>query len=122
MSALRVATEELATALHREEAPAFPYVPEGLVTPSIVLQPGDPYMDADIGTFGDVGLTLEAYLLVALDDNETAAEELDGLLDHFLAAMPQQWGLDRVEKPGPVSTAEWLAHGMKLTVSRFITL
>lgn len=122
MSALKDATEALGTALHREEAPAFPYVPEGLVTPSIVLQPGDPYLDKDKGTFEDDALNLECWLLVALDDNETAAEELDSLLDHVLESLPAGWGLERVGKPGPVSTSEWLAHGLQLDLSRFITL
>jgi hypothetical protein len=64
--------------LHDPERPAFAYVPEGVTTPSYVIQPGDPYLDGDEITFG-VGqwnLHAEVFCLVALDDNETAAGDL----------------------------------------------
>lgn len=129
MSSLKDATVELGDALRTEDITVTPFPAEDLITPSIMLQPAEDYITSEDGedrTFneGEWTLTLEAWLLVELQDNELAGDELDALLDHFLAQLPDVWGLDKVTQPGPVTvpSAGWLAHGMSITVSRFINL
>lgn len=123
-SALLEALEQLGEAIHTEDRPAFAYVPEGVTTPSYVIQPGEPYLDGDEVTFGmgTFNLHAEVFCLVALDDNETASSDLDGALAHLLTTMPDLWGVDEVAQPGPVSTTEWIAHGVRVRLSRYISL
>lgn len=128
MSAPYEAIEELATGLNRPEAPAFPYVPEDIIPPAIVLQPAEEFL-GDIETYGGSRpLSVEAYLVVELaNGNENAAQELDELLGHVLDSLPVvaggEWGLDSMRAPGPIHVGDlWAAHALPVTLSRFITL
>lgn len=122
MSTPRGETAALALDLATSAVPCLDHVPEAIEPPLIILQPADPYLDANATTFGEFSLNLEAWLTVELIDNETAADELDTLLDHLLGHLPEPWGIDQVGQPGPIHTADWLAHGIRVTVSRYITL
>lgn len=127
MSALADATTALAQALATDDYPAYAHVPEDLITPCQVIQPAPAYLAAnteDGVTFADqeYALTVELYLVVELTTNEQAATDLDALLEHVLEALPAPWGLDSMAQPGPIHTADWLAHGLQLTLSRYITL
>lgn len=116
------ATVALTTALNSVAYPAVPVVPEDILVPAIVAQAGEPYLDDDETTFGEKALHIDLWLLVELVTNEQASADLDAMLAHVLAYLPGTWGLDEVGRPGPVSTANWLAHGMRVSVSSYITL
>lgn len=119
-SAARVA---LAQALNSTDYPASDAVPEDLITPAIIAQAADPYIDdQDVTLEGELSLNLELWLLVELDTNEQAVADLDAMLAHVLAHLPDGWGVDGAGRPGPVNTANWIAHGMPVRVSRYITL
>lgn len=94
------------------------HVPEELVPPVVVVQPGEDYLTQDGGTFGEWRLNLDLYVLVELAGNEQAAEDLDVELRKVLAVLDRSvWSLDGMAKPGPFHTTEWLAHGTRLRIS-----
>lgn len=97
------------------------HVPEELVPPCIVLTGDEDYL-LEGDDFSESWLMrLEAFLLVELTGNEQAAEDLDQLLTE---ALPQLglWSLNAMSKPGPFHTTQWLAHGVRLSLSTETTL
>lgn len=129
---LQAATADLAALLSGitleeggQEVEAFPYVPEAVTPPCLVLEPGDNYVSTE-GTTSEPDEYLVAwdvYLLVDLQDNQAAAQELDTLLEAVLAAVqPSAWFVQAVSKPQPFHTTEWLAHGVRLTLGTYTTL
>lgn len=112
----------LAAALNTPETPAQATVPEDLITPAIVAVPAEPFLDDDGAGFGEYNLHVDLWLLVDLVTNEQAADELTDLLTHVLTYLPEGWGIDSIARPGPAQNGQWMAHGMPITVSRYITL
>lgn len=122
-NAITEATAALTEALNSPDYPAEPVVPEDLLTPAIVAQAGEPYLDAEEGTFAEpFALHVDIWLLVELVTNQQASDDLAAMLTHVLAELPESWGVDEIGRPGPVSTANWACHGMRISVSRFISL
>lgn len=122
-NAITDATTALAAALNSADYPTSPVVPEDLMTPAIVAQAGEPYLDADEITLGgEKVLHIDLWLLVDLVTNEQAVEDLNNMLTHVLATLPKTWGVDEIGRPGPASTANWAAHGMRVSVSSYINL
>lgn len=119
---LKATREELATALSTPTVPAYAYAPESFEPPGIVLQAAEPYLDTEGAAFGEYRLHLDAYLGVQLLDNGQAADDVDGLVEGFLTALPRDWGIEEVGQPGPITTGTWTAHAIRIRLSRFITL
>lgn len=112
--------ENLGLALDR---PAYPHVPEAVEPGCVIVQAGDPYLVGGETFGGDYSLTLDLFLVVDLLGNEQATDDADDLLEDLLEALEgTEYGVDRVGRPGPVQTAEWLAHAITVTVSRYINL
>ncbi len=131
MSSLRDAAVELAAALESEDAgerlgklPAYSYPPVDITLPCIVLEPADDYIggEEDRTLGGEFSIAQDVYLLLEFNDPDQATTDLDALLEHFLTNLPAGWGIDSMRKPGPLHTADWLAYGLPITVSRFINL
>lgn len=124
MTPLRQATIDLAEDLSTNGVVCLDHVPESIEPPMIMLQPAEDYLSGDDVVIGrdEYALALEAWVAVELVDNQTAATELDDLLEHLLTHLPSPWGIDRVGQPGPIHTSDWLAHGSRVLISRYITL
>ena len=93
-------------------------VPEAPEPPCLVLQPADPYLTkTELYDRSEYEVALECWLIVRLDSNAQAADDLDSLLDAVASGLPDGWHLDRVDQPGPLHTADWLAHGQRLILT-----
>lgn len=104
----------------------FPYVPEAITPPCLVLEPSDNYVSTE-GTTTAVDeylVSMDVFLLVDLQDNEAAANELNTLLEAFLGRVVPSaaWWVQAVSKPQPFHTTEWLAHGVRVTVGTYSNL
>lgn len=98
-------------------------VPEDVEPPCLVLQPADPYLaKSDTYDRTEYEVALECWLIVRLDSNDQAATDLDQLLEDVATGLPSDWHLDRVDQPGPLHTADWLAHGQRLIITALTNL
>ncbi len=99
-------------------------VPEALEPPCVVVQAADPFLTPG-DTFGRLewAASYDLFLCVDLLTNAQAIEDLEDLLEALLKALDAlEIGVDAVGRPGPVHTAEWVAHAVTVTVSRYVTL
>jgi hypothetical protein len=105
-----------------EVATVHETVPDAITPPCVVIQAGDPYL-APGDVFGEWAATFDLFLCVDLVSNAQAIEDLDPVLLAVLEALEDTaYGVDTVGRPGPVHTAEWMAHAITVTVSCFVTL
>lgn len=103
----------------------YPYVPEAITPPCLVLEPGDNYVTTEDTTFAgtEVLVATDVFLLVDLQDNQAAALELNTLLEAVLdKVLPSAWFVQAISKPQPFHTSEWLAHGVRVTLGTYTTL
>lgn len=127
MSAKRLEAARVALAGALEEVlgrTVHPNAPEVIEPPAVVVQAADPYLTPGDTFGGDWSLSLDLYLVVDLLGNEQATDDADDLLEDLLEALEalEGYGVDRVGRPGPIQTAEWLANAIPVTVSTHITL
>lgn len=99
------------------------YVPGRITPPIVVITNGSPYIA--VGTLGgEYLLTLDCVAIAARADNETATEELDGLLADLLTAIePLEYAaLTGVGQPYTLTAnnTEYLAAN--ITVNILMTL
>lgn len=98
-------------------------VPEALNSPCVVIQAADPFLTPGDTFAGEWSASYDLILCVDLLSNAQAIEDLEAYLVELLAAVEAtEYGVDTVGRPGPVHTAEWVAHAITVTVSRFVTL
>ena len=98
-------------------------VPEALEPPCVVIQAADPFLLPGDTFAGEWAVHYDLILCLDLLSNAQATEDLEDHLPALLAAVEAtEYGVDSVGRPGPVHTAEWVAHAITVTVSRFITL
>ncbi len=115
--------ELLAAAVAGSGAVVVDNVPEELPTPCVVLDAGDDYLSRTADYSDDWWLTLRVYALVDLTSNAQGVEDLEALLVAVLPALSgSEWEVDPIGKPGPLRTAQWLAHGVPITVRTTVTL
>jgi hypothetical protein len=120
MTSIKDARQALADALATS-----PTVPASIDLPATVIQGGDPYLSGDGANLlpGEWLLNLEVYLLEDPIDNAVMADNLDARLPVALDAIRAAgWGIDNIGQPQPWVTADWLAHGIQIRTSRYITL
>jgi hypothetical protein len=91
-----------------------------------MLQPGEDWLATDeiASTFepGEYIATLEAWAVVDLVNNQAAARELRDLVAGIVQAVePSAWWIKAVGQPGPIHTSEWMAHGVRITLGRYVT-
>jgi hypothetical protein len=115
--------EQLNTALPAHEF--YPYVPSQLDAGegAGALEPSEDYVvRGDTFSLTEVMQSLDLWLFVAYPgDNESAADALDEFLTAVLPALGE-WAVTRTGKPGPQTNGEWLAHGVRLTVTNYTNL
>lgn len=116
---LTQARRDLATALG-----CSPAVPDVIDPPCLVMQPGQPYLDNAEYLYGsyDLKLNIEVYAFTTLEDNETAADTLDALVVQVIGALPQGWGIATIGQPQPYLNGDFVHHGIRIDVSRTITI
>jgi len=101
-------------------------VPEAVEPPVVILQPGEDWLAVDeiAATFDPAEYigSMEVYAVVELVDNASAAKELRDLLATLIQRIgPSDWWIKAVGQPGPIHTSEWMHHGVRVTVARYVT-
>lgn len=122
MNPLTKARRDLAAALVVPDGPTVhATVPEALTPPCLIVQAAENVL-APTDTYAhEYDVAMEVWLAVEYRSNEQATEDLEDLLLDVLPLVEATgWNLDRVHQPGPIRTAEWLAHGLRLAVSTTI--
>lgn len=112
---------ELALVIAEAGFEVFPYVPNRIVPPVVVMRAGSPYLQpSTIGNEYDLGL--ELVVLAAPAVNELATELLDEALQNLCNALPNYAVLGNVGQPQifTENNAEYL--GAVLTITLEITL
>lgn len=107
--------------------PVLTYVPEAVQPPVVVLQPAEEWLATgdEAATFAqeEYVVTEEVWALVELVDNQAAARELRELLESIVAAVgPSAWWIVSIGQPGPLHTSEWMNHGVRVTVARYVSV
>lgn len=112
---------EFALVLQEAGLEVFPYVPNRIVPPVIVMRHGSPYLEPS--TLGnEYNLGLELVILAAPAVNELATELLDEAIQDLLNALPNYAVLGSVSQPQifTENSAEYL--GATLSITLEITL
>jgi hypothetical protein len=91
----------LATALGNVVASVYPYVPEAIIPPAVVVVPGSPYMEPNLinKATTKVQLNYRVTAAVAYNSNPGSLDNLEKLVISILAAMPAGWVVGQVETP-----------------------
>ncbi len=122
-AARQALADDLATALEDTPLTVHGTVPEALEPPCVIVQAADPFLVPGETFAGDWQASYDLFLVVDLLSNAQAIEDLEDVLVPLLAALEAtEYGVDAVGRPGPINTAEWVAHALTVTVSRFVTL
>jgi hypothetical protein len=91
----------LHAALEAAGLPAFPYLPETVSPPCVIVLPDDPYVTPN--RIGPGVLRYQAQYVVACvvqaTDNETAVTNCEHLIDAVLFALPDGISASRVSRP-----------------------
>lgn len=125
MTNLSEARQQLATALETTGYTSLSHVPTSIVPPCLIVQAGDPYLSTDETTFDQAELlaTVELFVLSDLQANDQAADDLDTMLTKVLpAVVAAGWSFAGSGAPGPYNTTDWLAYGVRVSCSRFVTI
>lgn len=124
-ASLEAARADLAASLAGTGTPAVDYVPEQVEPPVLVVSPAEDYIQVDGTTFAqeDYLVQVDVFLLVSYRSNAQAAADLDAMLTKVLPAIVDAgWHLAGTGAPGPYTAGDWVAHGIRLTVSRFVNI
>lgn len=125
MTTLEEARQELATALEATGYTSLSHVPTAIQPPCLIVQGGDPYLTLDETTFDgtDFLVTVELFVLSDYQANDQAADDLDTMLTKVLpAVLEADWSVAGAGAPGPYNTTDWLAYGLRVSCSRFVTI
>lgn len=112
---------EFALVLQEAGIDCFPYVPNRIVPPVVVMRAGSPYLQpSTIGNEYELGL--ELVVLAAPAVNELATELLDEAIQDICNALPNYATLGNVSQPSifTENSADYL--GATLSVTLEITL
>lgn len=112
---------EFALVLQEAGLDVFPYVPNRITPPTIVMRHGNPYLEPS--TLGnEYNLGLELVILAAPAVNELATELLDEAIQDLLNALPNYAVLGSVSQPQIFNenNADYL--GATLSITLEITL
>ncbi len=112
---------EFALVLQEAGLNVFPYVPNRIIPPVVVIRSGSPYLEpTTLGTEYNLGLDLVVLATTAV--NEVATEKLDEALQTLLNALPNYALLGSVGQPQIFTEngAEYL--GATVSVTLEITL
>jgi hypothetical protein len=91
---------EIAAALAMAGLPAFPYVPETVTLPSVVVVPDDPYIVVDrLGPTLNYTVAYVLHVVTQAIDNEAGLSSCEALIDDTLRAIPDGVRVVRVNRP-----------------------
>jgi hypothetical protein len=124
-ASLAAARNDLAAALDPLGYTTHSHVPEQIEPPTVIVQSGDPYLELDGTTFDvtDWLVNVELFVLSAYQANEQATADLDAMLTDVLpAVLAAGWGISSIGAPGPYNTTDWLAYGVRIGLSRGVTI
>jgi hypothetical protein len=80
---------EITAAFLAAGLPAFPYLPETVSLPAVIITPRDPYIVVDrIGSVLTYTVGLRVSLLAQALDNEAGVAAVESLIDRTLVALP----------------------------------
>lgn len=122
---LTAARAELADALAATGYASTAYVPDQVEPPLLVVVPAENYVSFDGTTFDvtDALVSVDVFVLAAYRSNEQAAADLDDMLTVVLPALQaSEWDLAGAGPPGPYTAGDWVCHGIRLTVTRFVEI
>lgn len=92
----------------------FEFIPERVVPPVALLEPGSPYM-AQGDTFCDFIVRMNVVLLVANGRNDIATAELDALICTVIDGV-DTWDVEQVEQPAPFEMNGATYLGVRLSL------
>lgn len=122
---LSAARAELAAALAVTGYPSTSYVPEQAEPPLLVVVPAEDYVTVDGTTYDvtDFLASVDVFVLADYRSNEQAANTLDTMLTLVLPALLDSgWTLSGSGAPGPYTAGDWVCHGIRLTVNRYVNI
>lgn len=94
------ARTEIAAALLAAGLPAFPYIPETVSLPAVMVVPGDPYITLDrIGPTLEYLARFRVFVVVQALDTAAALAANEALLDATITALPVGVSANRVSPP-----------------------
>lgn len=102
------------------------YVPEAVEPPVVIIQPAEDWLLSaeEDATFNpdEYVASVEVWAVVELVDNQSAARELRDLLASLVSRVgPSSWWIKSVGQPGPIHTSEWMNHGVRIVLARYVT-
>lgn len=124
-ASLAGARTTLAAALDPLGYTTHSHVPERIEPPCLIVQSGDPYLEVEGTTFDptDWVVNVELFVLSAYQANEQATADLDTMLTAVLPAVLEAgWSITGTGAPGPYNTTDWLAYGVRIGLSRGVTI
>lgn len=118
---ITAAKAEFALVLTEAGLDVYPYIPNRITPPVVVVRHGSPYLQpATVGN--EYSLGLELVLLATTAVNEVATEALDALIEQVINALPNYAYMANVSQPQIFSEngADYL--GTSIAINLDITL
>lgn len=119
---LKALRESVAAALAGDpDLTVYSYVPEAVVAPAVVIQPGDPYVSGEGEPFGRWRVRFRLALVAEPATNEVATEGLDELIiDSMVALTDAGFTVEEVSEPYVFRANENMHLAADLTVAESI--
>ncbi len=114
---LSTARAELATQIRAGGVSVFDHIPERVVPPVAIIEPGSPYIEVPGDVFCDMAVRFTVTLFASSAANEVATQALDQLICDVLAAV-DTFDMDGVDTPGQYEVGSATYLGSRIS---FIT-
>ena len=118
---ITAAKAEFALALAEAGLDVYPYIPDRITPPVVIIRAGSPYLTVTtVGNEYDLGLELVLMATTAM--NEMATESLDALIQDTLNALPNYAVMTDVAQPQIFTESGADYYGCVISVNLEITL
>ena len=97
LSALRETVGACLTGLNK--VTVYTFVPEAVMPPAVIVQPGTPYLTTDDEPYGFYRVRWRVALIADSATNEVATESLDQLICDAIAALSATFAVEEIEEP-----------------------
>jgi hypothetical protein len=124
MNILKASREEIriqlrqAMMLDGSDIMVYDHIPARLTPPSVVIEPGEPYMTQG-STFDMFNVSFQLLLLVGVAQNKNETDALDELICSVVDAV-ETWYIDNVEPPSAyeINGNQYLGTRIALTADK----
>lgn len=129
MNALTLKRQEIADAVgdgleslgvHVDQV--YPFVPEAIQAPAVVVQPADPYLSDEGQPFGFYLVRFTVSLVAEVATNQVVTEALDQMVYQTVVALADSWAIDQVGEPYAFRANENMHLAADITISSSIRI